>query len=453
MKHKLAYRLAVTYGLIFILAVAVIDTALIIVYRDNQLKKNESFYFDLSSMLSTMVKNNIRITNYINTSEENGDRNAGRVLLLDASGKVLLDSGGELSGVSMTNLEYRKALENGKPAAGYYTYGDKGMAMFSYPVSIEGKTSAVVMISVFIQDIYDDINRFAIQVIATSFAVAFAVVIVSVLMGKRLSEPIVRLTAAAGQIYKGKMDTIVEVARNDEIGRLAGAFNRMSSELLKVETGRKRFLSDVSHELKTPLASIKALVEPIISGAANEEESREYLQDIDHEIDRLSGLVGSLLTSARLEEVELKRQELILAEEVDYTVRVLAPLAAQKQIVLENACDRTIVIQADRSMFREVLINLLDNSIKYGIEGGFTRVECTRKAFKVIDNGCGIPEEDLPGIFDSFYRADKSRTGASGSGIGLFIVKRIIELHGFGISAVSQPGKGSEFTVTFYPDV
>jgi two-component system, OmpR family, sensor kinase len=449
MKHRIAYRLALTYGLIFILAVAAIDTALVFVYRDNQLKKNESFYIGLSSLLSSMVENNIKITDYINIGEGLAGQNNGRVLLLDTAGKVLLDSGGELAGVHLTNLEFRRVLEKGKPSTGYYSFENKGMAMFSHPVYFSGNIKAVVLISVFIQDIYDDINRFAMQIIVISALVVMVVVAASVWIGRRLSEPITRLTSAAEQIYKGKIDTTVEIRRNDEIGRLAGAFNRMSGELQKVETGRKRFISDVSHELKTPLASIKALVEALITGESDDAEYKEYLQDINHEIDRLTGLVSSLLTSARLEETMLKQEPLCLAEEVDCTVRALLPLAAQKRILLENTCDRSVVIHADRYLFREILINLIDNAIKYGVEDGFVKVECSRDSFKVTDNGCGIAEDDLPSIFDSFYRVDRSRTGENGNGIGLFIVKRIIELHGFAISVSSKVGTGSIFTIMF----
>ena len=449
MKHRLSYRLALTYGLIFILAVAVIDAALIFVYRGNQLKKNENFYISLCSLLSSMAENNIKITSYVNAGEGLAGRENGRVLLLDADGKVLLDSGGELAGVHLTNPEFRKTSQSGKPAAGYYTFDNKGMAMFSYPVVLSGRVSAVVLVSVYIQDIYDDINRFAVQITAISVLVVIMVVAVSIWMGRRLSEPIVKLTAAAERIYRGNIDTVIEIKRNDEIGVLAGTFNRMSSELQKVETGRKRFISDVSHELKTPLASIRALVEALLSGGTDSAECREYLQDIDHEIDRLNGLVSSLLTSARLEEMMLKKEPLLLAGEVECTIRALQPLAGQKRILLQNACDEDVIINADRNMLREVLINLIDNSIKYGVENGYVRIECGAGSFRVVDNGCGIPEEDLPNIFDSFYRVDRSRTGEGGSGIGLFIVKRIIELHGFDISVSSKPGEGSVFAVKF----
>lgn len=449
MKYKLAHRLALTYGLVFIAAVVIINISLIYVYHNNQLKKNENFYLSLCSVLSSMAENNIRITNYINAGEGLAGQKNSRVLLLDTDGKVLLDSGGGFAGMELTNPEFRKASQEGKPAAGYYTLQNKRMAMFSYPVFISGRISAVVLVSTYIQDIYDDIKHFAVQVTSISFLVALLVAILSIWMGKRLSEPVTKLTAAAERIYRGDIDTTVEVNRKDEIGILAGTFNKMSSELQKIETGRKRFVSDVSHELKTPLTSIKALVEALLGGGTDSAEYREYLQDVNHEIDRLAGLVSSLLTSTRLEETMLKKEALLLSEEVESAIRALQPLAAQKGILMFNACDKNVVINADRNMMREVLINLIDNSIKYGIEKGFVRIECTSDSFTVTDNGCGIPEEDLPSIFDSFYRVDRSRTGESGNGIGLFIVKRIIELHEFFISASSKPGDGSTFTVYF----
>jgi two-component system OmpR family sensor kinase len=449
MKHKLACRLAVTYGFLFILAIAVVDIALVSVYRASQLKKNEDYYINLSSILSSMAENNIRITNYITHGEGLADRRNGRVLLVDISGRVLLDSGGELSGTHLTNPEFRKTSQYGEPAAGYYTYDKKGMAMFSYPVSLSGRIGAVVLVSVYIQDIYDDVNRFAFRISTISIMVAIVVVAVSILMGRHLSDPITVLTDAVDKIYKGSMESAVEIKRNDEIGILAGAFNRMGSELQRIETGRKRFISDVSHELKTPLASIKALVEALLAEDTDSAECREYLQDINHEIDRLNGLVVSLLTSARLEEMTLKKESLCLADEVERTIRALQPLAIQKRISLYNNCSRDVVIYADKNMLREVLINLVDNSIKYGVDDGFVKIDCSYDSLRVTDNGPGIPEEEIDNIFDCFYRVDRSRSGESGNGIGLFVVKRIIEMHGFRISVSGRAGEGCIFTVEF----
>jgi two-component system OmpR family sensor kinase len=447
--HKLSFRLAVTYGILFVLAIAVIDVSLIFIYRSNQLKKNEDYYMNLCSMLSSMAENNIRITNYISAGEGMADRKNGRVLLIDVAGRILLDSAGELTGVHITNKEFRKASQYGEPAAGYYTYDNKGMAMFSYPVSLSGRISAVVLVSVYIQDIYDDINRFALQIIVISILVVIIVIAVSILMGKYLSDPITRLTDAVYKIYKGNINSTVKIQRNDEIGVLADAFNKMSSELQRVEEGRRRFISDVSHELKTPLASIKVLIEALLEGEVDSSEYREYLQDINHEIDRLNNLVISLITSTRLEEMALKKEPLILAEEVGQTIRALYPLANQKNISIRNICSNDVVINADKNMLREVLINLIDNSVKYGSDNGFVEIGCNNESFWVKDNGCGIPEQEIANIFDSFYRIDRSRAGESGSGIGLFIVKRIIEMHGFRISVSSKPGEGSVFTVEF----
>jgi len=434
MKHKLSFRLAVTYGLLFVIAIAVIDVSLIFVYRSNQLKKNEDYYMNLCSILSSMAENNIRITNYITTGDGMADQKNGRVLLIDTAGRILLDSAGELTGVHITNREFRQASQYGEPAIGYYMHDNKGMAMFSYPVSISGRISAVVLVSVYIQDIYDDINRFALQIAAISVLVVIIVIAVSILMGKYLSDPITKLTDAVNKIYKGNINPTVKIQRNDEIGVLADAFNKMSSELQRVEAGRRRFISDVSHELKTPLASIKVLIDALLAGEIDSSECREYLQDINHEIDRLNNLVISLITSTRLEEMALKKEPLILAEEVDQTIRALYHLANRKNISLRNICDKDVIIYADKNMLREVLINLIDNSIKYGNDKGFVEIGCNDESFWIKDNGCGIPEQEIANIFDSFYRIDRSRSGESGSGIGLFIVKRIIEMHGFKVT-------------------
>ena len=139
---------------------------------------------------------------------------------------------------------------------------------------------------------------------------------------------------------------------------------------------------------------------------------------------------------------------MILAEEVGQTIRALYPLANQKNISIRNICSNDVVINADKNMLREVLINLIDNSVKYGSDNGFVEIGCNNESFWVKDNGCGIPEQKLQTYLTAF-RIDRSRAGESGSGIGLFIVKRIIEMHGFKISVSSKPGEGSVFTVEF----
>jgi signal transduction histidine kinase len=282
---------------------------------------------------------------------------------------------------------------------------------------------------------------------------AILAIILSYVLGKRISGPIEKLTTASEGILRGKLDTKVDIQRKDEIGKLAETFNKMSEELYKIDINRRRFISDVSHELKTPLTSIKALIESLIDGNDDVAVYKEYLCDINGEMDRLSFLVKSLLTVTRLEELELRREPVKLCTETESVAKLFAPLLNQKGIKLEVRCPEEIVVSADKGMLREVLINLVDNAIKYGRDNGRVQIRCENAEkvhLSVIDNGIGISERDLPYVFDIFYRADKSRRrDTGGSGIGLYIVRKIIELHGWNISVKSEANAGTEFLIEF----
>lgn len=454
MFRRLSVRLAITYAAVFLAALSSIDLVLIFTYEKNQFAKTEAVYNEVAGILSSMVERNIKIAGLISMDNDiyPGSLN-GRILYLDGDGRVLSDSLNEFEGEVISNREIRSTLENKKASTGYYSMNGRRMAMFSYPVFSEGTSlSGIILISAYIEEVYLEVSRFTNQIILISAAVFIIVFIISMLTGERITKPIRKLTGASGEILGGKLDTHVDIKRSDEIGVLAGTFNRMSDELYKIDTGRKRFVSDVSHELKTPLASVKALVESLMEGEPDNETYKEYLGDINSEIDRLSALVRSLLTAARLEEIQIRLQPANIRLAVESIIKVFTPLARTADIKLYNECGKDIEIETDHEMFREVLINLIDNGIKYGISNGYLKIgtdmDNGRVKLFVEDNGIGINEEDLPNIFNNFYRVDEARARDSGgSGIGLFIVKRIADRLGWDLSVRSEPGKGTRFEI------
>ncbi|MFZ5986218.1 MAG: sensor histidine kinase [Bacillota bacterium] len=455
MTKKLSLKLALAYSLVFIVAITSIDVLLILAYRRNQFIKTESVYFEVAKILSHMAESNIKITNLINIDNDIYRSSVnGRILYLDNEGRVLADSISEFEGKKITNKEIRNVLNTMESSIGYYTYNGKNMAMFAHPVLMNKEVSGIILISAYIDELYKEISSFTNQVILISVIVFLFVISISILIGERIIKPIKILTSASREILNGNMYTIVDIKRNDEIGVLAKTFNLMSEELHKIDMGRKRFLSDVSHELKTPLASIKVLIESLIEGESDSEMCKEYLSDVNSEIDRLTSLVRSLITVARLEEIHLKLSPVNLYDEIESVIKIFGPTAREKGIKLHNKCDRKLEVTLDREMFREVLINLIDNGIKYGRNEGYLSFETQTPnndiELLIKDDGLGISEENLPFIFDNFYRVDEARTrDKGGSGIGLFIVKRISTLHGWNISVNSELHKGTQFKITF----
>ncbi|KUG02712.1 phosphate regulon sensor protein phor (sphs) [hydrocarbon metagenome] len=221
---------------------------------------------------------------------------------------------------------------------------------------------------------------------------------------------------------------------------------------------RSEFVGNVSHELRTPLTSIKGFVETLLDGAMeNSAICRRFLTIIDAESDRLSRLIDDLLTLSSLESNEKisRLKPVCIAQSMRNVMNILGPQISEKQLQVEFIYSRSLpYIKADEDMLGQVLINLLDNAIKYTPRNGKIIIRSRRKDSRVIttftDTGMGIPQESLSRVFERFYRVDKARSRRhGGTGLGLSIVKHIVESHGGEVFVNSEVGKGSTFGVGF----
>ncbi|WP_287154490.1 ATP-binding protein [Candidatus Solincola tengchongensis] len=225
--------------------------------------------------------------------------------------------------------------------------------------------------------------------------------------------------------------------------------------LRRVDRIRQDFVANVSHELRTPVATVRALVESLLGGALERRETAErFLHDLDRETSRLSQLVEDLLALSRLEagETVLRMEEIDLRELVDERLEGKAKLAAEYGVEMDATSCGEMMVTADRRLLATLLDNLLDNAIKYNRPGGRVFVGCRAEegalVLEVRDTGVGMPPEELPRIFERFYRIDRARSRETGgTGLGLSIVKHIAELHGGTVSVQSEPGEGSAFSV------
>ena len=275
------------------------------------------------------------------------------------------------------------------------------------------------------------------------------------LADKALS-PVDRLTRAAERIGRGNLSERVEEPRSrDEIGRLAATFNQMISRLEQAFERERRFTADASHELKTPLAVLRGDIEVALRRERSSNEYQRVLNSSLEEIARVTKLTEDLLTLARSDtdqsvlEREEVRLDLLAAEARAY----MAPLANAAGIVLSfEAPEEPIIVAGDQKRLMQLLMNLLDNAIKYTSEGGNVRLLLSVKdgfaVIEVSDTGRGIPASALPHIFERFYRqTDPRDSRVTGFGLGLAISKWIADAHGGSIEVVSEEGKGSRFTV------
>ncbi len=273
-------------------------------------------------------------------------------------------------------------------------------------------------------------------------------------LSRRITAPVQDLASAARSLGKGDFSKRAVVKSKDELGELATAFNSMAVELERADQLRRDLVADVAHELRTPLSNIKGYLEGIQDGVVEADEAT--LKLIYEEVQLLSRLVDDLHELALAESggLSLDRQVGDLREVVQEVAGAMGYQIAAKGLKLNMSLpDSAILATVDRQRIGQVLRNLLGNAISFTPEGGEIIISAKHSgndvAISVADTGPGIPPEDLPYIFERFYRVDKSRSRATGgSGLGLTIAKRLVEAHGGRLTVESTPGKGSCFTFT-----
>jgi signal transduction histidine kinase len=280
----------------------------------------------------------------------------------------------------------------------------------------------------------------------------FSSFIAGFLLSKRISRPIIKMANITTKIADGNYDIRFEgKTKTRELDELVTAVNNMASNLYRQESLRKQLTTDVAHELRTPLTVVSSHLEAMIDGIW--EATPERLKSCYEEIERLSGLISDMESLAQIENDNLKlsKSQVDLLE-LTHTVRSNFEIESGKKNISIEVHGEPTVIDADRDRLNQVIINLLSNAIKYTPENGHVRITVkdtvNNGIITIEDDGIGIPEDELPLIFERFYRTDKSRNRKTGgAGIGLTIVKSIVNAHGGKIIVTSSTEQGSCFTV------
>lgn len=249
--------------------------------------------------------------------------------------------------------------------------------------------------------------------------------------------------------------TMLRGGHGKSIGALV-VFNDLT-RMRRLETMRRDFVANVSHELKTPITAIKGFVETLLDGALDDRKnSEDFLHIIERQVERLSIIIEDLMSLSRIEQGEEKQhfelEPTNLVTIVDEAISDCTMLAAQMGITIESSDGGEILVALNGALLEQALTNLIDNAIKYSPEGSTVLVSCSESVgmaeVRVIDQGCGIEAEHLPRLFERFYRVDKARSRkAGGSGLGLAIVKHIAQIHHGDVSVESVPGQGSQFVI------
>ncbi|MCI0713050.1 MAG: ATP-binding protein [Chloroflexi bacterium] len=302
------------------------------------------------------------------------------------------------------------------------------------------------------QSFEDAVNN---SLLRSSVAAVIVAGIVSLFISQRITRPLRQLAHASQQLAAGQYPEPLQPKSRDEIGELTHHFNQMAHSLAEQEQLRQQLIADISHELKTPLATIKGYMEGLQDGIIPATDDTYLL--IQQEADRLQRLVHDLqeLSKAEARRIDLHETNVNVKELITSTVSWIRPQFEGKYLDLATRLpDDLITVRGDVDRLRQVLLNLLGNALNYTPYGGNVTVSLTadngQVDIAVQDSGVGLSAQDLQRVFQRFYRVDKSRARASGgSGIGLTVSKHIVEAHGGSIRASSDgPGQGSTFTVT-----
>jgi signal transduction histidine kinase len=289
------------------------------------------------------------------------------------------------------------------------------------------------------------------------FAITLAVLIVvfAIYFSGILTKPLTNVVNSIDHITEGYMNEGVSIKGYNEIEKISDSFNHMINQMQKLENSRQEFVSNVSHELKTPITSIKVLADSLLMQEdAPVELYREFLLDITDEIERENKIINDLLSLVKLDKTagDMNITAININELLEQILKRLSPIAKKSNIELIYESFRPVIAEVDEVKLSLAISNLIENAIKYNVEDGWVRVSLNadHKYFfiKVSDSGIGIPESAQDSIFERFYRVDKARSRETGgTGLGLAITKNVIQMHRGAIKVYSKEGEGTTFNV------
>lgn len=375
-----------------------------------------------------------------------------RIIVLNEKAVVMQDSSQTKIGRTIVNGDVLKALsgESVKVRDGVYVRIAVPITQYD-----SNRVTGVVYVFFTIDKLLLSLGSNRGMIIYLLLLVGVIACILGMFVIMYYTEPLSTIQAWLHRMEGGHMDEQVDLHRRDDYGAIVGSIQGITHDLMEVDASRQEFVSNVSHELKTPLSSIKVLTESLLlQDSVPEEMYKEFLQDINTEIDRQSAIVNDLLTLVRLEENEksLNVKKFSLNELAEDILKRLKPLADRRNIELLLDTARDVTVEADEMKLTMALSNLIENGIKYNVENGSVTVtvDSDHKDAKITvsDTGIGIDESHFSKLFHRFYRVDKARDrGAGGTGLGLAIVRQIILLHKGTIGVKSKVGEGTSFIV------
>lgn len=376
-----------------------------------------------------------------------------RIIVVDPMGYVVADTNSSATGKVYIVPEILVAL-SGRDEANLRVDERAVYASAYIENPMSQKIGAVLVVTSF-NEVYALLNEINARWVAIAALIAVIVIILVFFMARFILEPLKNISVTIQKIAGGQLHQRIETKGHDEFARLSEAINNMTTRLEQVDSSRQEFVSNVSHELKTPLSSIKVLTESILlQENVPTEMYMEFLRDINSEIDRMTNIVNDLLSLVRLDYngARLNIEETDVNKMLRDIIKRIKPIADNKDITLNYDAAKEVTIDADEVKLSLAISNLVENGVKYTPVGGevFVSLDADHQNcyITVKDTGIGIDEEEQSKIFERFYRIDKTRDRETGgTGLGLAITHSTIVLHNGSVNIISGEGEGATFIV------
>lgn len=458
--QSIRWKLVLTYFIIIVLTLGLIG-----VYVTNSMQQ----YILNQKKINTLSQANV-IAGYISQYQDLSNDSIKyllaqqqlpsdcRVLMLDIEARVAYDSNnGVMQGKYMPTASILDAIEGNNNVEKIKDADGELIICAAVPTIKNKSVTGVIYYQASAADASDFMNQILITMIMLTVLVSILIGVVSFVMSGIITDPIRDLTQKLSKAADEEGDYIIEKTTGGEVGKLIDSFNKMTRQIQKQEEKRQEFVSNASHELKTPLSSIKLISDSLLNVPdAPKEMVDEFLTDMNVQVERLTRIVDKLLTLTRMDSASnVSRMEFAVTDLTELCANItkaLRPLAEQKHIELEYNPSLTVYSKIERDRMWEAIYNVLDNSIKYTKEDGKVTMNLSKDENNIIieitDTGIGIASDELYKIFDRFYRVDKARARETGgTGLGLSIALTAVELHGGNIRVESEEGVGSTFRI------
>lgn len=451
-------KIGLSYLAILLMVLVLMNTYPLVVSQDLVFQAKHASLKDSAAAINTALSGLGKLTesNVSQAMESVKLEGISRAIVTDPGGRVLYDTR-EVGAATDFYIFYTELVEALRGNTAIYSVYRDGAFHSSAAQPVLYRNEIIGGIYVYEYDTQQAslLETLRNNLLTISLCVGLLAVVLAMLFSRSLTRRLGSLQNAIRGVREGAYNQRAILSGQDEFTQIAEEFNDLVDRLQEIESARRQFVSDASHELKTPLAAIQLLTDSILQNEdIDRDTAREFVSDIGHEADRLTGLTEDLLRLTRLDSgLSEPPHPVAVAPVLDRVVRMLRPVASAKEIELKVNCGDDTMVRATEGDLHQILYNLAENAIKYNRRRGFVHIQVETgeddAVILVEDNGIGIPEEDLTHIFKRFYRVDKARSrAAGGTGLGLSIVRDTVSRLGGSVWADNRPEGGARFTAT-----